>query len=155
MRFWDSSGIVPLLVKEPTSSVIHQLLTEDRDMTVWWASEVECLSAFAKLERAGRIAPEQLRIAMTRLSGFAADWHEIIPARGIREGAKRLLRLHALSAADSLQLAAAIVASENHPSSLELITLDGRLRVAPPGRDSRAFFPPSCNYQTFGASMMR
>lgn len=31
MRFWDSSGIVPLLVKEPTSAAMHQLLTKDRD----------------------------------------------------------------------------------------------------------------------------
>lgn len=130
MRFWDSSAIVPLLVKESTSPAIHQLLAEDRDMTVWWASEVECLSALVKLERGGQIAPQQLRIALARLSGFAADWHEITPAREIREVAKRFLRLHPLSAADALQLAAAMLASENDPSSIEFVSLDDRLRDA-------------------------
>lgn len=127
MRFWDSSAIVPLLVKESTSSAIHQLLAEDRDMTVWWASEGECLSALMKLERGGQIAAEQLRIALARLTGFAAEWHEINPAREVREAAKRLLRLHPLRAADSLQLAAALLACENDPSAIELVTLDGRL----------------------------
>ncbi len=130
MRFWDSSAIVPLLVKEAASSATHQLLTEDRDMTVWWASEVECLSALMKLERARQISPEQLRIALNRLSEFAADWHEIIPARELREAAKRFLRLHPLSAADSLQLAAAVLASENDPASIAFVSLDARLRDA-------------------------
>lgn len=99
-------------------------------MAVWWASEVECLSALTKLERGGQIAPEQLRVALARLSGFATDWHEITPARELREVAKRFLRLHRLSAADVLQLAAAMVASENDPSSIEFVSLDDRLRDA-------------------------
>lgn len=130
MRFWDSSGIVPLLVKESSSVAVHQLLTADRDMAVWWTSEVECLSALMRLERSGKIAPEQLRVALARLSGFAADWHEISPAREIREAAKRIVRLHPLSAAASLQLSAAVAASENDPSSIEFVSLDTRLRDA-------------------------
>jgi predicted nucleic acid-binding protein len=44
--------------------------------------------------------------------------------------ARRLLRVHALSAADALQLAAAIAASEADPASLALVTLDDRLAEA-------------------------
>jgi hypothetical protein len=39
----------------------------------------------------------------------------ITPTREIREAAKRFLRLHPLRAADSLQLAAAVAATEDDP----------------------------------------
>jgi prevent-host-death family protein len=47
-------------------------------------------------------------------------------------GSRRFLRVHPLRAADALQLAAAFVAAEGRPSSLEVVTLDGRL-----GADAR------------------
>jgi predicted nucleic acid-binding protein len=48
----------------------------------------------------------------------------------VREAAVRFLRVHPLRAADALQLAAAFVAAERRPSSLEVVTLDDRLAVA-------------------------
>jgi hypothetical protein len=42
----------------------------------------------------------------------------------------RFLRVHPLRAADALQLAAAFLAAERRPSSLELVTLDDRLADA-------------------------
>jgi hypothetical protein len=48
----------------------------------------------------------------------------------IRENAVRFLRLHPLRAADALQLAAAFLAAERRPSSLEIVTLDERLADA-------------------------
>jgi hypothetical protein len=48
----------------------------------------------------------------------------------VREGARRLLRVHPLGTADSLQVAAALVAAEGVPSSLPFVYLDGRLRAA-------------------------
>lgn len=44
--------------------------------------------------------------------------------------ARRLLRVHALRAADALQLAAAIAASEADPASLDLVMLDEQLAEA-------------------------
>jgi hypothetical protein len=40
------------------------------------------------------------------------------------------LRVHPLRAADALQLAAAYIAAERRPSSLELVILDDRLAAA-------------------------
>jgi predicted nucleic acid-binding protein len=40
------------------------------------------------------------------------------------------LRVHALRAADALQLAAAFAAAERRPASLEIVTLDDRLANA-------------------------
>lgn len=48
----------------------------------------------------------------------------------IREAAVRFLRVHPLRAADALQLAAAFIAAERRPPSLEVVTLDDRLAVA-------------------------
>jgi predicted nucleic acid-binding protein len=42
----------------------------------------------------------------------------------------RLLRLHPLQTADALQLAAALVAAEDDPTSQEFLTLDDRLKKA-------------------------
>jgi hypothetical protein len=45
----------------------------------------------------------------------------------LRTVAERLLRVHPLRAAESLQLAAAIVAAEREPVTLDLVSLDERL----------------------------
>jgi predicted nucleic acid-binding protein len=47
-----------------------------------------------------------------------------------RELANRLSRTHPLRAADAMQLAAALVAAEERPASLRLVTLDDRLADA-------------------------
>lgn len=46
------------------------------------------------------------------------------------EAPVRFLRVHAVRAADALQLAAAFTAVERRPPSLELATLDDRLAAA-------------------------
>jgi hypothetical protein len=53
MRFWDSSAIVPLLVREPASDAITSEYEHEPDMLVWWATPIECVSALARLEREG------------------------------------------------------------------------------------------------------
>ena len=41
-----------------------------------------------------------------------------------------MLRVHSLRAADSLQLAAALVAADHDPASLQVVSLDQRLNDA-------------------------
>ncbi|MGH9222090.1 MAG: hypothetical protein ACRD1W_22465, partial [Vicinamibacterales bacterium] len=55
---------------------------------------------------------------------------EIEPRDEIRELARRLLRVHPLRTADAMQLGAAHLAAERRPATLELVTLDDRLRAA-------------------------
>ena len=66
----------------------------------------------------------------TRLKQLAFGWHEVDPSDIVRETATRLLRVHSLRAADALQLAAAIVAAEQRPAALEMLTLDDRVAGA-------------------------
>lgn len=96
-------------------------------MIVWWASEVECVSAIARLERGGELTSQSIAEALERIDALAAGWHEIQPVASVRRTARRLLRVHPLRAADSLQLAAATIASESYPESLEIVSLDERL----------------------------
>ena len=130
MRFWDASAIVPLLMQEPTTKAMHALASEDPTLLVWWAAEVECASAIARLERDGAMDPAAAHEAFDRLRRLADAWHEVDPTDSVREAAVRFLRVHPLRAADALQLAAAFVAAERRPSSLAVITLDDRLATA-------------------------
>lgn len=127
MRFWDSSAIVPLLVAETTTETMRSLADDDPVMLVWWGTAVECVSAIARLERDDELTSEATRVALERLDALAEGWNEVQPVEAARRSARRLLRVHRLRAADALQLAAAVIAAEGHPPSLEVVTLDDRL----------------------------
>jgi uncharacterized protein len=130
VKFWDASAIVPLLVAETTTQSLQALAKRDSDMLVWWGSQVECVSALARLERGASLDRKGSVLALDRLKQLADGWHEIEPSEIIRENALRFLRVHPLRTADALQLAAAFLAAERRPSSLELVTLDERLAEA-------------------------
>lgn len=130
MKFWDASAIVPLLMTETTTSAAQAIAAQDSAMLVWWTTEVECASAIVRLEREGAIEESAVTQAFDRLKQLAGGWHEVDPTDTIREAAVRFLRVHPLRAADALQLAAAFIAAERRPPSLEVVTLDDRLAVA-------------------------
>jgi uncharacterized protein len=130
MKFWDASAIVPLLMSEASTKSLQSLAEKDPVMVVWSATEVECASAIARLERDAALDEASATEAFARLKQLGQAWHEVDPSDPIREAAVRFLRVHPLRAADALQLAAAFVAAERRPSTLEIITLDDRLAGA-------------------------
>jgi hypothetical protein len=130
VKFWDASAIVPLLVAEITTQSLQALARRDSDMLVWWGSQVECASALARLGRSALLDAKGIALAFDRLKELADGWHEIEPSEIIRENALRFLRVHPVRAADALQLAAAFLAAERRPTSLEIVTLDERLADA-------------------------
>ncbi|HTR89210.1 MAG TPA: type II toxin-antitoxin system VapC family toxin [Solirubrobacteraceae bacterium] len=130
MRFWDSSAIVPLIVAEASTEELVASTVQDPVMCVWWATEVECTSALSKQEREGALTDVAITTALERLDRLAEAWNEVQPTAALRGIARRLLRVHPLRAVDSLQLAAAIIASERLPASLNIVTLDERLASA-------------------------
>lgn len=99
-------------------------------MLVWWGTRVECMSALARREREGATDDRILVEAFRRLQEFEIRWQEIDPSDVVRETATRFVRVHPLRAADALQLAAAFVAAEQRPGSLNVVTLDDRLADA-------------------------
>ena len=130
MKFWDASAILPLLVVENTTRSLQALANRDSDLLVWWGSQVECASALARLERGVLLDVKEAASAFDRLKQRANGWHEIEPSEIIRENALRFLRVHPLGTAAALQLAAAFIAAERRPPSLEVVTLDDRLADA-------------------------
>lgn len=130
MRYWDSSAIVPLLVEQQFTQRVTAIYREDPVVVTWWGSRVECDSSLARLERDGRLSIEDTAESFRRLDSIAASWQEIEPMEILRDTGRRLLRTHPLRAADALQLAAAILASEGRPATLEIICLDARLSTA-------------------------
>jgi predicted nucleic acid-binding protein len=130
VRFWDSSALMPLLVEEETTIQIRDLFLGETGIIAWWGTPVECASAVSRLEREGRLSPQAVTEAFERLDVFARHWHRIEPVDAVLETARRLLRVHPLRAADALQLAAAVLASEGRPSTLEFVCLDDRLEIA-------------------------
>lgn len=130
MKFWDSSAIVPLCLKEKESDLIRRLIKADEDILVWWATRVECLSAFARRRREGVLGIDAESNARTILSALSAEWSEVLPSELVRQRAERLLTIHPLRSADAFQLAAALVWAQEDPQGLELVCLDQNLREA-------------------------
>lgn len=130
MRYWDTSAIVGLLVDEAASAAARAAHARDIEMTTWWGTQVECVSATARLEREGRLTPPLAAEVYQRLWTLAAGWVEVRPSERLRATAERLLRVHPLRAGDALQLAAGMVAAEDHPVSMPFVTADARLALA-------------------------
>lgn len=109
-------------------------------MLVWWATRVECVSALRRLEREGAMSATGVAHAVRALAYLETGWSEVAPTDAVRAQAERLLAVHPLRAADSLQLAAALAWCRGAPSGAGLVTLDERLRDAA-GREGFAVLP--------------
>ena len=104
-------------------------LSDDDEMVVWWGTPVECVSAISRLRREGGLDLADCERAERLLRELEATWYEVQATRGVRRLAVRALRVHSLSAADALQLAAALEWAGT-PSGDEVITFDSRLAGA-------------------------
>jgi predicted nucleic acid-binding protein len=128
MRFWDASAIVPLLVPEVASGACAALL--DSTPVVWALTPVEVLSALERRGREGALATARLAEARQRLQLLRDAWTEVRDLELVRARAERLLAVHPLRAADSLQLAAALVGCEERPAGTSFACLDRGLALA-------------------------
>jgi uncharacterized protein len=128
--FWDASALVPALLPEARSTATASLLGSDRQLTLWWASPVECQSAIHRRHREDAISLRFLKEALVRLRALIEDADFIAPSNGLRERAGRLLAAHPLRAGDALQLAAALVWCSEAPQGEAFVCLDDRLREA-------------------------
>ena len=99
-------------------------------MIVWWATEVEAISALARRHRDEQLSQPALDQARSLLTELSEGWSEVQPSARLRTMAKRLLLVHLLRAADALQLAAALAWTEGDPDGNHFICLDERLRLA-------------------------
>jgi predicted nucleic acid-binding protein len=129
MRFWDSSAILALLLKEKGSPEALKIYREDEDQSVWCLTEVEIAAALSRREREG-MDPHDERAARTQFRLLLGRWVEVASLESVRTRALRLLGTHGLRAADALQLAAALVFCDERTESLPFVCLDDRLSEA-------------------------
>ena len=130
MKFWDSSAILPLIVKESTTHFLLKLKKSDDEMVVWWGTETECLSALARREREGGLDRAAVSLAEGNLAKILSRSYEVQPTTEVRRIARRLLMTHPLRAADALQLASALFFSGIQVPELPFVTLDKNLASA-------------------------
>jgi len=130
MKFWDASAVIPLCIEEPQTKAVQDIAKKDEALIVWWGSLIECHSAFARLQRDGYLRPTEEDQVREILSSLESAWTEMEPSEDIRDIALRLLFSHPLRAADSLQLAAAIVWADKKPKGHHFVCCDNRLREA-------------------------
>jgi predicted nucleic acid-binding protein len=130
MRFWDSSALLPLALREPASAEMERLLRADSDLVIWWVAPLECASALARSVREGRLSLAAEGAARSVLERLRASAFEVRPLEEVRARAGRLLAVHPLRAADALQLAAALVWCRERTADAPFVCLDDRLRLA-------------------------
>lgn len=130
MRFWDSSALVPLVLRQPASDAVRRLFKSDPQVLAWTLSDVEIRSSICRLLREGAV---EAAVADEATAEFRTLWSRsliIHTVDAVKERAKRLLGLHLLRAADALQLGAALVAAYDQPLGSEFVSLDVRLADA-------------------------
>ena len=127
MIFFDSSALLPLFIQEEHSSEMEAIVRNDPSVVLWWGSTIECFSAFARLRRERIINPDQEQEIRGRLLDVKRYWTEIQPGDSVKALAHQLLLIHALSAADCLQLAAALLWADKLPSGHQFVCLDAKL----------------------------
>lgn len=130
MRFWDSSAIVPLIVKQRLSGPLEQLHSEDRSIAVWAITPVEIVGGLWLLVRNARISDEQRVRAEIKLAELERTWTVIANVVETIRIARRLFSSHPLRAGDALQLAAAMTLVEDQAGGFDFVTLDSRLAEA-------------------------
>ena len=130
MRFWDSSALVTLHVSQAATEAVREVYSSDPEVLGWVLSDVEMRSALRRLEREGALTGGDLAAAISRAEDFWPTVNVIRLTDAVRARAKRLLGVHPLRAADSLQLAAALVAFGDDPTGRGFVCLDARLSAA-------------------------
>lgn len=125
--FWDSSAIVPLLVEESSTSSVRKILAEFPTVVVWVLTPVEVISALWRRVRDGELDDNSVGQALASLREIEHAWNTVVDVEQVEKRARRLLAVHALRSADALQLAAALVGSDEQPVSEVFVTLDRRL----------------------------
>ena len=126
--YWDASALVAVIGRAPGAQH-YRAVGQQSGITTWWGTFVECASAIARRAREGT-APAQVAESYRMLHKLAAQWREIGCSEALRRAATRMLKMHALSAADAMQLGAALLAAHYEPGTVRFLSEDRQLTRA-------------------------
>lgn len=127
MRYWDSSALIPLLVEEPRSPELREILKSDPSLISWWGTPIECFSALWRRKRESLFTEKDFQEILERLGKLTQEIDLVAPTTALRERTLRLISLHPLRSANALQLAAALRWSQEQTRGVSLVCIDERL----------------------------
>jgi predicted nucleic acid-binding protein len=104
--FWDSSSLIPLCVRQ-ASTTAAEAQSEKFLKVVWWGTCVEMQGSFARLGRMGLLTPSMRVQSQFRLDELRRWWREVRPGDPLRDRAEIHVERFGLTGADAFQLAAA------------------------------------------------
>jgi predicted nucleic acid-binding protein len=118
------------MVEEDRSVACRALHRTDRTVVVWVFTRTELTSAVRRLAREGKLGKGEVPLVLRRIDRLAKSWTEVDAIGPVRDRAERLLGAHALTAADALQLGAALVFVRDRPRDKAFVCADDRLIAA-------------------------
>ncbi|CAN5363436.1 hypothetical protein BH23ACI1_BH23ACI1_25230 [soil metagenome] len=130
MKFWDTSALAPLVIDEPSTAAMRQMMAADPDVIVWMLSSIELLSVLGRLGRQTPALADLLPGVRLDAMDLFRHWATVTHADGVKRRAERLVGVHPLSAADAMQLGAALLAAGDRAETLPFVTLDRTLARA-------------------------
>jgi predicted nucleic acid-binding protein len=122
LRFWDSSALIPLILDEPSSATVRGLMRSDSHIIASHLTPVEITSSLWRRRHHGKLPVGVHLQADAAFAEITRRWSAIAAPEAV-EHAIDLLSRHPLRAADSVQLASALIARERF-GSLPFVTLD-------------------------------
>jgi predicted nucleic acid-binding protein len=118
------------VIHQPGSARADDWLREDPHLVIWTLTPTEVASALRRLARERLIDEATAATAEARADELVPMSHVVVNVEAVKAQARRILRLHALRAADALQLGAAIEWAGGLAAGHVLHTLDARLAEA-------------------------
>ncbi|MET0593919.1 MAG: type II toxin-antitoxin system VapC family toxin [Polyangiaceae bacterium] len=131
------------MVEEERSASCRALRRADREIVVWSLTRIEIVSAIRRLARQAKLEAADVAHVLRRLEALARSWTEIDAVSIVRDRAERLLAVHPLPAADSMQLGAALILVRDRPKGRVFVTADERLALAADAEGFEVIVPDS------------
>lgn len=125
--FWDTSALVPLCVFQDASLPAQREHRKYPAKTLWWGTQVEIRSSFARLIRNGDIDSVGLETAVKKWLAISQRARELPPSLRVLEIASDLPDKYGVRALDAFQLAAALVWCKEKPRNRLFVCADVRL----------------------------
>jgi predicted nucleic acid-binding protein len=123
-------GVRPPGRSAAVSPDVEKWIAEDETVVAWTLTTVELVSALRRLVRERALEEPAARQAEDLARDLVSRAHVVSDVEWVKTIATRLLRVHALRAADALQLGAALAWANGHAEGAILHTFDQRLAGA-------------------------
>ena len=108
MQFWDSSALLPLVLRQPPfTDRCRRAFGREASRAIAFLTRVECRSAIERLAREGGLNPAARRRSLTKIDTLIAAFDIVTFSPEVEAHALALLGRHSLRSLDALQLGCA------------------------------------------------